>query len=38
MARKVYDAPVKKGRGLVQLSVVGVAAVVLIGGELAMLG
>ncbi|MEH6677227.1 hypothetical protein [Phenylobacterium sp.] len=38
MARNVYDAPVKKGRGLLQLAVVGVAAVVLIGGVLAMLG
>ncbi|MGQ3015892.1 hypothetical protein [Phenylobacterium sp.] len=38
MARNVYDAPVKKGRGLAMLGVVGVAAVVLIGGVLAALG
>ena len=38
MARNMYDAPVKKGRGVAMLGVVGVAAVVLIGGVLAALG
>lgn len=38
MARNIYDAPKAKGRGAVLYGVLGLSAVVLIGGVLFMLG